>query len=130
MPGADGRYRVLIVDDEPAVGLLLNRILAEAGYDTAIALDAADALRRQADGPPFDLLLADVLMPDMTGDELVRVMRQTQPDLKALYVTGFADHLFWEKPVLDDEAFVEKPISPAGLLEAVSLALFGHTRGL
>ena len=130
MPGADGKYRVLIVDDEPAVRLLLDRILVEAGYDTAVALDAADALRRQADGPPFDLLLTDVLMPDMTGDELVRLMRQTQPDLKTLYVTGFADHLFWEKPVLDDEAFVEKPISPAGLLEAVSLALFGHTRGL
>ena len=57
-------------------------------------------------------------------------MRRIQPDLKTLYVTGFADHLFWEKPVLEDEAFVEKPITPVGLLEAVSLAIFGHTRGL
>jgi hypothetical protein len=57
-------------------------------------------------------------------------MRQTQPNLKVLYVTGFAGQLFWERPVLDHEAYLEKPISPAGLLEAVSMALFGHARGL
>jgi len=130
VPGVDGRYRVLIVDDESAVLLLLNRILADAGYDTTVAATAAAALQLQAEGPPFDLLLTDVLMPETTGDELVTKMRTTQPNLKALYVTGFADRLFWEKPVLDHEAFVEKPVSPAGLLEAVSLAIFGHTRGL
>jgi two-component system cell cycle sensor histidine kinase/response regulator CckA len=130
MSGGEQRFRILLVDDEPAVLLLLERILAEAGYDTTIALDAADALRLHANELRFDLVLTDVLMPDMPGYELLRQMRHTQPGLKALYVTGFADHLFWEKPVLDHEALIEKPVSPAGLLEAVSLALFGHTRGL
>jgi two-component system cell cycle sensor histidine kinase/response regulator CckA len=130
MPGTDGRYRVLIVDDEPPVRLVLDRILTKGGYHTTMAFDAADAISLLASWKPIDLLVTDVVMPDMTGDELVRRMRATQPDLKVLYVTGFADRLFWEKPVLDHEAFVEKPISPAGLLEAVSLALFGHTRGI
>jgi hypothetical protein len=51
--------------------------------------------------------------------------------MKVLYITGYSDRLFSERSVLwQDEAFVDKPISPAGLCEAVSQALFGHTRGL
>jgi hypothetical protein len=50
--------------------------------------------------------------------------------IKVLYVTGFADVLFTERRTLwEDEAFVEKPVSMLALREAVSLALFGHTRG-
>jgi two-component system, cell cycle sensor histidine kinase and response regulator CckA len=68
------------------------------------------------------------MMPVMAGDELAATIRRTHQDMKVLYITGYSDRLFSERTVLwQDEAFIDKPISPAGLLEAVSLALFGHT---
>ena len=65
-------------------------------------------------------------MPGMTGDELARRLRQSEPALKVLYLTGYSDHLFKEKTMLwADEAFLDKPCSVKGLREAVSLLLFG-----
>jgi two-component system cell cycle sensor histidine kinase/response regulator CckA len=71
--------------------------------------------------------VTDVMMPKMTGDELARRLRQNQPGLKVLYLTGFSDRLFKEKVTLwQDEAFLDKPCSVKGLLEAVSLLVSGH----
>jgi len=69
-----------------------------------------------------------VMMPQMTGDELARRLRQTeQRGLKVLYLTGFSDRLFKEKVTLwEDEAFLDKPCGVKGLLQAVSLLLFGR----
>ena len=62
----------------------------------------------------------------MAGDELASRLRQRDPDLKVLYLTGYADQLFKSKHTLwDGEAFLEKPCSIGGLLEAVSLLLRG-----
>jgi two-component system cell cycle sensor histidine kinase/response regulator CckA len=130
MPSPSRRYRVLIVDDEPEVRLVLDRILTNGGYHTTQAFDAADAVRLLASWKPVDLLVTDVAMPDMTGDELVRQARTTQPDLKVLYVTGFADRLSKDQPAAKREPLLEKPFTPAALLEAVSRVLFGHPRGI
>jgi two-component system cell cycle sensor histidine kinase/response regulator CckA len=74
--------------------------------------------------------VVDVLMPHMSGDELARQLRQRDPDVKVLYFTGYSDQLFKEKITLwEHEAFVDKPLSGTGLMEAVSLLLFGHTHG-
>jgi YesN/AraC family two-component response regulator len=76
---------------------------------------------------PIDLLLTDVNMPRMTGDELARRLRHDDPALKVLYLTGYSDQLFKEKSTLwQDEAYLEKPCTIAGLLEAVSLITVGH----
>ena len=70
------------------------------------------------------------MMPQMTGDELARRLRALHPSLKVLYLTGFSDRLFKEKVTLwADEAFLDKPCSVKGLLEAVALLLFGHFEG-
>ena len=121
--------RILIVDDESSVREFLARALREAGYDIAVAESGADALAvaNQAEG--FDLLLTDLMMPHMRGDELARMMRQQQPTLKVLYLTGYSDSLFAEKHILwTDEAFLEKPCTLQGLLEAVALLLCGRVR--
>ena len=69
-------------------------------------------------------------MPEMTGAELALRLRQDDPDLKVLYLTGYSDRLFAEKIRLcDEEAFLEKPCSVAGLLQAVSLAMTRQHRG-
>ena len=69
-------------------------------------------------------------MPGINGDELARRLGVPNPDLKVPYLTGFADRLFAARGVLwEHEAFLDKPATVAALCEAVSLALFGHTRG-
>jgi two-component system, cell cycle response regulator CpdR len=120
---------ILIVDDEESVRTFAERALRLAGYDTAIAADGAEALRIWNDKGPFQLLLADVVMPGMPGNELARQLRLLDPDLKVLYFTGYSDRLFTEKTTLwEHEAFIDKPVNMSGLLEAVSLILFGHVQ--
>jgi two-component system cell cycle sensor histidine kinase/response regulator CckA len=124
-------YRVLIVDDEKAILGFVDRVLRKAGYQTTFTLGAAEALELLPVEPPFDLLLTDLVMPTMNGDELARRFCQHLSDLKVLYFTGFSDRLFAERHTLrSNEAFLDKPVTATGLLEAVSLLLFGHTRGL
>jgi two-component system, cell cycle sensor histidine kinase and response regulator CckA len=117
--------RVLIVDDEPSVRLYVERVLSTAGYRTTVASDCADAIAIAAQSR-FDLLLTDVMMPDMTGAALASRMREEDADLKVLYLTGHADQLFDEKTtLLLEEAFLEKPCTAAGLRQAVSQAING-----
>jgi two-component system cell cycle sensor histidine kinase/response regulator CckA len=119
--------RVLVVDDEDPVRKFVDRVLREAGYDTVTAGDGPEALDVAANKGPFDLLVTDVMMPQMSGDELARRLRLNERSLKVLYLTGYADQLFKEKVTLwQDEAFLDKPCSVKGLLEAVSLLAFGR----
>jgi len=112
---------VLVVDDEEQVRTYVGRVLRQAGYRTAMANDAAEAIRLASADGPFDVLLTDMVMPLVNGDELARRLRVNQPDLPVLYLTGFSDRLFTERSMLwEGEAFLEKPCSPKGLLEAVS----------
>ena len=128
---AAARSRVLVVDDEESVLRLVSRILRDADYEVMSAAGGPEALAIVDAQPPFDAFVVDVNMPEMTGEELGRQLQRREPDVKILYFTGHADHLFDKKPVLGAyEAFLDKPISVAGLREAVSLLLFGHTRGL
>jgi len=122
--------RALIVDDEESVRNFVNRVLVDAGYQTIIAASGPVAEAAAKSEGPFDVLVTDLMMPEMTGDELVRRLRQGEPNLKVLYLTGFSDHLFKEKATLwADEAFLDKPCSVKGLLEAVSLLVSGKIPG-
>jgi len=118
--------RILIVDDEPSIISFVDRTMRLAGYRTYTAPNAKVALEIcEHNGLP-DLLLTDFKMPGMDGDALAARLRQREPDLKVLYLTGFADQLFTERGALwRDEAFLEKPCTVNGLLEAVSMILSG-----
>ena len=128
MKGTPARpLTVLVVDDEDLVRKFVERVLREAGYKTATASDGPEALEVAAKLEYFDILVTDVMMPQMTGDELARRIRVSAPGIKVLYLTGFSDRLFKEKVTLwADEAFLDKPCSVKGLLQAVSLLLFGR----
>jgi two-component system, cell cycle sensor histidine kinase and response regulator CckA len=118
--------RVMVVDDDQAVRDFVDRVLRDAGYRTMVAASGPEAIEL-ASKQPIDLLLTDVNMPQMTGDELARRLRLDEPSLKVLYLTGFSDQLFNEKTTLwQDEAYLEKPCTIAGLLQAVSLITLGH----
>lgn len=121
--------RVLIVDDEPTVRRLVDQILREGGYATAVAADGQEALEIAKEGAPIDLLVTDLIMPRMDGYELARRLRQADPALKVLYLTAYSDQLFNQRATLwEDEAFLDKPSTVGGLVEAVALLLTGHPR--
>lgn len=116
--------RILIVDDEAVVVEFVERVLETAGYQLMTATSGEQALDLCARQGMPHLLVTDLKMPRMEGDELASRLRRQEPDLKVLYLTGFADMLFKNKDVLwDGEAYLEKPCTINGLLEAVSLLL-------
>ncbi len=118
--------RILVVDDEAPVLGFVRRVLEPNGYEIVTAKSGKQALEIVGANTPFDALVTDLVMPEMTGDELARRMRAASPDLKVLYLTGFSDQLFKDKVTLwKAEAFLDKPASPQGLREAVALLLFG-----
>jgi two-component system, cell cycle sensor histidine kinase and response regulator CckA len=116
--------RVLVVDDEEPIRLFVERALREAGYEIAIAANGIEALKLAEPERPLDLLITDLVMPVVRGDELARRLRQRHPDLKVLYLTGYADELFKLRITLwANEACLNKPATVTELLEAVSLIL-------
>ena len=118
---------VLIVDDEEAVRMFVERVVQEAGHKTTTAADGPEAIEAASKLGTIDLLITDLMMPMMSGDELARRLRQNQTSLKVLHLTGFSDRLFKERTTLwQDEAFLEKPCSVKGLMEAMELLLFGR----
>jgi two-component system cell cycle sensor histidine kinase/response regulator CckA len=120
--------KVLIVDDDPSMCQYVDRVLRNYGYVTTVAFDSHEALAKATTEGPFDLLLTDEEMPGLRGHELASHVRQLDPDVKVLYLTGYSDLLFTERGALwDGEAFVDKPVTPQGLREAISLLLSGHT---
>jgi two-component system, cell cycle sensor histidine kinase and response regulator CckA len=122
--------RILVVDDEETIRQFAERALRGAGYEVAVAADGQEALRLVDTQFPFDAFVLDVLMPQMRGDELGRLLRRREPDVKVLYFTGYSDRLFEDRKTLwEHEAFIEKPVALQGLLEAVSMLLFGHING-
>jgi two-component system, cell cycle sensor histidine kinase and response regulator CckA len=120
---------VLVVDDEEPVLKFVDRVLREAGYKTVTATNGPEAIETAKRIGPLGALVTDVMMPGMSGDELARILRQTEPSLKVLYLTGYSDRLFKEKAVLwADEAFLDKPCTIKGLREAVSLLIEGTVK--
>ena len=117
---------VLMAEDESIIRAMARRILEGGGYDVIEAVDGVEAVKVLASGRKVDLLMADLEMPNLAGEEMVRQCRVTHPDLKVLYVSGVVDRLLDERPVLwEGEAFLNKPFTPGGLIEAVNLLLYG-----
>ena len=121
---------VLVVDDEAPIRQVARRILETVGYRVIEASNGFEALALLEEGTPLDLLMADLQMPEINGEEMARRIRAARPDLNVLYVTGFVDTLFEKRSTLwEGEAFLEKPFTVTGLLEAVSLLLYGSLNG-
>jgi CheY-like chemotaxis protein len=121
---------VLLVDDEVGVRSLQRRVLEADGYQILEAANGAEGLHRMAGEAWVDLLIADLDMPVLAGDEMARRIRVARPDLCVLYVTGHIDQVMDVRPLWEGEAFLEKPFTAAGLREAVSLLLDGTLRSI
>jgi CheY-like chemotaxis protein len=117
--------RVLVVEDAEPVRTLVTRLLEDAGYRVIAAAGGAEALARPelADGE-VDLLLTDVVMPEMSGRELADRVRERFHDLPVLYMSGYAGDVLRRHGVMATASgYVEKPFEARTLLLAVRRAL-------
>jgi two-component system, cell cycle sensor histidine kinase and response regulator CckA len=116
---------ILAVDDDRSILTYLETVLCQAGYRVLLADGGWNAVEvYEAAGSPIDLLLTDVIMPDLTGPVLAERLRSRQPDLRVLFISGFHDADLVQR-FASRKGFVllPKPFSADGLLRGVGQAL-------
>ena len=124
--------KILIVDDDPDVRLAIASVLKSRSYEVIEACDGREALRKVKEEKP-DLMLLDLLMPEMDGFNVVKELRISQekeyPDISVLVISSVreeASHRRYELELgrkLDVDDYIEKPIEPFILLERVEKLL-------
>ncbi|RJF91086.1 response regulator [Sphingomonas cavernae] len=118
-----GSGTILLVEDEDMVRAVAERALTRHGYTVLTASNGEDALEMLAQGVEIDLLISDVVMPTMDGPTMVRQARKTWPDLKILFMSGYAEEQLRKSIDLDRVAFLPKPFSVHQLAEATRAAI-------
>jgi two-component system, cell cycle sensor histidine kinase and response regulator CckA len=126
-----GEGQLLLVEDEPAVREIARQILQRCGYNVTVACDGADALvKYQRDPARFDLVITDVVMPGMSGSELVSRLRAHRPELRVLYTSGYTEDAVIHHGVAEGAHFIAKPFTPSALARKVRQALEGPPNNL
>jgi CheY-like chemotaxis protein len=123
--GSHGSARILVVDDDRLILESVCRVLEHAGHSVKAAPGPAEAIACfTAAREPFDLIVSDVMMPGMSGYEMVRRLRQHTPAVNALFISSNSLHSFAPTDdLLRQFNLLRKPFEPAALLEAVHDAL-------
>jgi two-component system cell cycle sensor histidine kinase/response regulator CckA len=117
-----GSGTVLLVEDEPMVRNVAERALTRHGYTVITADNGEEALEIVAKGEPIDLLISDVVMPGMDGPTVVREARKSRPELKILFMSGYAEEQLRKSIDIENVNFLAKPFSVTELAEAARRA--------
>ncbi|MCA9573239.1 MAG: response regulator, partial [Myxococcales bacterium] len=121
----EGR-KVLVVEDEPRLRRMVVMVLEEAGYRPIAATGPLEALAIVRGGVVPDLLLTDVVMPQMSGRELSEALHTDGTDVPVLYMSGYTENTVVHHGVLDEGIhFLSKPFMPADLLRAIQRVFDG-----
>ncbi|MBN2312053.1 MAG: response regulator, partial [Candidatus Hydrogenedentes bacterium] len=122
---ARGTEVLLVVEDDELVRQLATRILRKYGYTVIDAASPDETLALDAEQlAGVDLLLSDVILPQMRGTDLYETLRVSYPSLKVVYMSGYADEVITSRgPGTKGPRFVAKPFSIRGLLRTVREAL-------
>ena len=117
------RARILYVDDDQDLRLMMLLLLEQSGYGVLTASTVAEALEI-AKTIPFDLYILDVMLPDGSGFDLCRQLRELQPNARALYYTGYANDAGTQELLTQcgDDVLL-KPVALADLQEAIATTL-------
>ena len=112
--------RVLVIDDEPLIRWSVCETLAELGLGVEQAGDAASALRQITSNPlPFDVILLDLLLPDMRDLSLMGTLRQLQPDASIILMTAYStDDIVARAIALGGKGVLDKPFELGTLVDA------------
>jgi two-component system cell cycle sensor histidine kinase/response regulator CckA len=123
-PAASRTERVLVVEDRDVVRDLARDVLEASGFEVVAVAGGLEALERAATTEPFDLLLTDVVMPEMSGPELAVKLRAKRPELPVLYMSGYTDDVLSAHELSQDAtAFLRKPFANAELIAAARTLL-------
>ncbi len=117
--------RILAVEDEPGIRVVLGIYLAEDGHTAEFAADGAEALSKFEKGR-FDILLTDYSMPGMSGDRLAATVRDTDPNIRVALLTGFGSQMPQGAPLrLEMDAIIAKPFTLKTLQQGIAEAMEG-----
>ena len=121
---------ILAVDDDPAILGFLDHVLRGAGYRVLLADGGWRAIETYENSPErIDLLLTDVIMPDLTGPVVAERLRSRQPDLQVLFISGYHDADLVQRFVKKRGfTLLPKPFTVEGLLRGVEESLSGVRR--
>ena len=124
-PIARGSGTILVVEDDKNLREITVKLLEDGGYKVVDARDAEDALRIIAvSQPEIDLLLTDVIMPAISGPELVKRAGEGRPNLRALFMSGYTGDLVSRYgAAIQESSFLEKPFTKRSLLLKVGAIL-------
>jgi two-component system cell cycle sensor histidine kinase/response regulator CckA len=121
---AGGRETILVVEDEDAVRRLVRATLERRGYRVLVASGGPEALEIVRKLGTVDLLLTDLVMPQMSGVEVAERVRKDFPNVRVLYMSGYTDRSLQRTEMLPDEGgFLQKPFTPGLLATRVREAL-------
>jgi DNA-binding NtrC family response regulator len=114
---------ILVVDDEEIIRDFLSEVLED--YNVTLACDGDEAIAH-LEKHPFDLIITDLRMPRVPGQEVVKFARETYPDAKVIIISGYSSLYTVSQSVGHGAcAFLSKPFSIKELLQTVSVALAG-----
>jgi two-component system, cell cycle sensor histidine kinase and response regulator CckA len=122
---AGGHETVLVVEDDPAVRVIIRQSLERLGYSVLVSSDATDAMSKVAgESVHLPLLVTDIRLPGLDGPALAAQLRAERPGLRVLYVSGYAGDAMVQSGLLGpDDAFLAKPFSAADLARRVRTLL-------
>ena len=115
-----GNETVLVVEDDPGVRAITTLTLAKYGYNVLEATDGPAALLVSADRKTIDLLVSDVVMPEMSGRQLADALLTSRPQCRILFMSGYNEEMLADRTAGGPtEAFIQKPFTPVTLARKV-----------
>jgi CheY-like chemotaxis protein len=122
-PAPTGTETILLVEDDDAIRALTAQALTATGYTVVLASSSVDALTVARTMPELDLLLTDIVMPQLSGLQLAERVRARHVDVRVVYMTGWVDDSVMRLELETDVALIRKPFTPLELARAVRGAL-------
>ncbi len=115
------KKRIMVVEDEIGVRSLIKQILVEYGFNVHVAENPIDALNAIANGEQIDLLVTDIIMPQMNGIQLVEELSALTPELKVIFISGYNqfNDLSSAEFASPNRAFLQKPFNPESLITKI-----------